>query len=219
VVERTDFEDLRLDMVERQIVARGIRAPRILAAMRKVKREAFVPRKIRDYAYEDRALSIEEGQTISQPYIVALMIDALELEPRDRVLEIGTGSGYAAAVMAELVDEVFTMERLEWLGELAQKRLVRNGYERVHVRMGDGTLGWPEEAPFDAISVAACGPSIPSSLQEQLAIGGRMVLPVGKAIGDQRLVRVTRVGAEDYVEEGLGKVRFVPLVGEEGVHP
>ena len=153
MVERTDFEDLRLDMVERQIVARGIRSPRILAAMRKVKREAFVPRNMRDYAYEDRALSIEEGQTISQPYIVALMIDALELEPRDRVLEIGTGSGYAAAVMAELVDEVFTMERLEWLGELAQKRLTRNGYERVHVRLGDGTRGWPEEAPFDAISV------------------------------------------------------------------
>ena len=212
----TDFRERRNAMVEQQIAERGIRSPRVLAAMRKVKREAFLPRHLRDHAYEDRALSIEEGQTISQPYIVALMIDALDLEPGDRVLEIGTGSGYAAAVMAELGAEVYTIERLEWLAELGAKRLARNGYERVHVRHGDGTLGWPEAAPFDAISVAACGPVVPASLEQQLELGGILVMPVGNTSGYQRLVRLTRRGPSDFDEEDLGRVRFVPLVGEEG---
>ncbi len=212
MVAQEDFVARRLAMVEQQIERRGIRSARVLDAMRAVKREGFVPSEIRNSAYEDRALSIEEGQTISQPYIVALMVDALELAPTDRVLEIGTGSGYAAAVLCEVAGEVYTIERLEWLAELGHKRLVRNGYESIHTRHGDGTLGWSEQAPFDAISVAACGPEVPPCLAEQLAIGGRLVMPVGKTSRDQHLIRRLRRSQHTFVDEDLGKVRFVPLI-------
>jgi protein-L-isoaspartate(D-aspartate) O-methyltransferase len=211
-----DFDTLRQRMVERQIAARGIRSPRLLAAMGKVQREGYVPTYLGEFAYEDTPLPIEEEQTISQPYIVAFMLDALELSGDERVLEIGTGSGYAAAVLAELAREVFTIERHELLARTAGRRLKRDGYANVHIRHGDGTVGWPEEAPFDAIVVAAGGPAVPAALREQLAVGGRLVIPVGETVGLQKLVRVTRLGAGRYREEELADVRFVPLVGREG---
>ncbi len=213
---RLGFEDLRRRMVEQQIAARGLRSPRVLAAMRKVRREGYVPSYLGEFAYEDSPLPIEEEQTISQPYIVAYMVAALELQGGERVLEIGTGSGYAAAVLAEIAGQVYTIERHERLARKASERLRRDGYENVHVRCGDGTLGWPEAAPFDAIVVAAGGPRIPESLREQLALGGRLVIPVGEVVGLQKLIRVTRIGAERYEQEELTDVRFVPLIGREG---
>jgi protein-L-isoaspartate(D-aspartate) O-methyltransferase len=211
-----DFEGKRREMVERQVAARGVRSPRVLAAMRKVRREGYVPSYLGEFAYEDTPLPIEEEQTISQPYIVAFMVEALELEPGERVLEIGTGSGYAAAVLAELAREVYTIERHARLARTAQERLARDGYSNVHVRHGDGTRGWSEAAPFDAIVVAAGGPEVPHSLREQLAIGGRLVIPVGEVVGMQTLKRITRVTEDRYDEEDLADVRFVPLVGAEG---
>jgi protein-L-isoaspartate(D-aspartate) O-methyltransferase len=211
-----DYEDQRDAMVEQQIAARGVRSPSVLAAMKKVRREGFVPSYLGEFAYSDTPLPIEEEQTISQPYIVAFMIEALGLKGGERVLEIGTGSGYAAAVLAEIAAEVYTIERHELLARTAAERLAREGYTNVHVRHGDGTLGWPESAPFDAIVVAAGGPEVPATLKQQLAIGGRLVIPVGKTVGLQKLVRVTRVAADKYREEAIGDVRFVPLVGAEG---
>lgn len=211
-----DFDALRERMVERQIAARGVRSPRVLDAMRRVRRERYVPSSLGEFAYDDTPLPIEEQQTISQPYIVAFMLEALELGGGERVLEIGTGSGYAAAVLAELAGEVYTIERHERLARTAGERLARDGYANVHVRCGDGTLGWPEAAPFDAIVVAASGPRVPETLRQQLASGGRLVIPVGSAVGRQKLVRVTRLDAERYREEDLAEVRFVPLVGEAG---
>jgi protein-L-isoaspartate(D-aspartate) O-methyltransferase len=208
----------RRRMVEEQIAARGVRSPAVLEAMRTVRREGFVPSYLGEFAYDDTPLPIEQEQTISQPFIVAFMVEALELEGHERVLEIGTGSGYAAAVLAEVAHEVYTIERHEKLARSAEARLAEEGYEQVHVRCGDGTLGWPEEAPFDAIIVAAGGPSVPGSLREQLAIGGRLVIPVGESVGLQSLRRITRVAADEYREEDLGGVRFVPLIGEEGWH-
>ncbi len=211
-----DTKRARHDMVELQIAARGVSSPRVLNAMRRVRREGYVPSYLGEFAYEDTPLPIEEEQTISQPYIVAFMVEALDLEGHERVLEIGTGSGYAAAVLAEIAAEVFTIERHAKLAELAESRLLRDGYENVHVRHGDGSLGWPDEAPFDAIIVAAGGPEVPASLKEQLAIGGRLVIPVGETVGLQKLVRVTRDSQEDYRHQSLVDVRFVPLVGQEG---
>jgi protein-L-isoaspartate(D-aspartate) O-methyltransferase len=213
-----DHERMRDEMVERQIAARGVRSPRVLAAMKKVRREGYVPSYLGEFAYQDTPLPIEEEQTISQPYIVAFMIEALNLKGGERVLEIGTGSGYAAAVLAEIAGEVYTIERHEKLARTAADRLERDGYRNVHVRHGDGTLGWPEAAPFDAIVVAAGGPEVPPSLRRQLAIGGRLVIPVGEVIGLQKLIRVTRVGDDEYDEEEIGDVRFVPLIGSEGWH-
>ncbi|MBW2245546.1 MAG: protein-L-isoaspartate(D-aspartate) O-methyltransferase, partial [Deltaproteobacteria bacterium] len=195
---------------------RGVRSPAVLDAMRKVRREGFVPSYLGEFAYEDAPLPIEEEQTISQPYIVALMVEALALEGHERVLEIGTGSGYAAAVLAEIAREVYTIERHEKLARSAELRLAEEGYGQVRVRCGDGTLGWPEQAPFDAIVVAAGGPSVPDSLRQQLAIGGRLVIPVGEQVGLQTLRRITRVDVDEFREEDLGGVRFVPLIGEEG---
>ncbi|HEM46220.1 MAG TPA: protein-L-isoaspartate(D-aspartate) O-methyltransferase, partial [Alphaproteobacteria bacterium] len=180
-----DFTTQREEMVRRQIEARGVRAKAVLDAMRTVRREGFVPSYLGEFAYDDTPLPIEEEQTISQPYIVAFMIEALELAGDERVLEIGTGSGYAAAVLAEIAREVYTIERHEGLARTAAARLAEQGYGRVHVRCGDGTLGWPEAAPFDAIVVAAGGPRVPASLREQLAIGGRLVIPVGDQVGLQ----------------------------------
>jgi protein-L-isoaspartate(D-aspartate) O-methyltransferase len=204
----------RLRMVEQHIAARGVRAPRVLAAMRTVRREDFVPAELAGSAYEDAPLPIAEGQTISQPYIVAVMMEALELMGLERVLEVGTGSGYAAAVLAELAREVYTIERRATHALAAAERLRRCGYANVHVRRGDGTLGWPESAPFDAIVVAAATPKIPAALREQLALGGRLVVPVGDAVGSQELVRVRRWSEAGYLEEELGPVRFVPLIGD-----
>jgi protein-L-isoaspartate(D-aspartate) O-methyltransferase len=161
-------------------------------------------------------LPIGSGQTISQPFIVARMAEAAEIKASDRVLEVGTGSGYAAAVLAELAAEVFTVERYRELAEQARKRLHASGYRDVSIKVGDGSKGWPEKAPFDAIVVAAGGPSVPLSLQRQLEIGGRLVIPVGDRRESQRLLRITRVGDDTFDQEDLGGVMFVPLIGEEG---
>jgi protein-L-isoaspartate(D-aspartate) O-methyltransferase len=203
-------------MVEIQIAARGIRDPLVLDAMRRVPREAFVPERLRPFAYEDGPLSIGEGQTISQPYIVAVMTEAAQLKPGGRALEIGTGSGYGAAVLAGIAAEVYTIERLAGLAESARRRLAELGYHNVHVLLGDGTLGWPEHAPYDAIVVTAEGPRVPPALLDQLAIGGRLVMPVGGESRFQRLVRVRRKGTDDYDYEDLEEVAFVPLIGAEG---
>jgi len=218
VTDSRSFEQQRAAMVERQIAARGVRSQAVLDAMRTVRREGFVPSYLGEFAYEDAPLPIEEEQTISQPYIVAFMVEALGLEGHERVLEIGTGSGYSAAVLAEIARQVYTIERHGGLARSAEARLSEEGYEQVRVRCGDGTLGWPEEAPFDAIVVAAGGPAVPDSLREQLAIGGRLVIPVGDQVGHQTLRRITRLGADEFRDEDLGGVRFVPLVGEEGWH-
>jgi protein-L-isoaspartate(D-aspartate) O-methyltransferase len=212
---RFDRNEQREHMVERQLGRRGIRDPAVMRAMRTVPRERFVPPDLAKHAYDDTPLPIAANQTISQPYIVALMVDALALEPDDKVLEIGTGSGYAAAVLAELAREVFTMERQITLCKLARFRLRALGYDNVEVRCGDGTTGWPEEAPFDAIAVTAGGPAVPQSLRSQLAVGGRLVMPVGDA-GTQRLLRVWRTDTATFEQEDLGGVRFVPLIGAEG---
>ena len=198
-------------MVERQIVARGVRSPQVLAAMKKVRREGYVPSYLGEFAYDDTPLPIEDEQTISQPYIVAVMIEALKLHGGERVLEIGTGSGYAAAVLAEIAAQVYTIERHGRLARVARERLARDGYDNVHIRHGDGTLGWPEAAPFDAIVVAAGGPEVPPSLKAQLAVGGRLVIPVGRF--EQQLVRIRKT-PEGISREVLFGVRFVPMRGE-----
>lgn len=211
----TDFVKLRSRMVERQIAARGISDPAVLEAMRTVPREEFVSPELRSRACDDGPLPIGSGQTISQPFIVASMVESLQLHPDDRVLEIGVGSGYAAAVMAEIVEEVYGIERHAELAESARQRLERLSYENIMIRHGDGTKGWDEYAPFDAIIVAASGPKIPESLLAQLAPGGRMVIPIGSSVFDQRLIRVRRTD-RGFRQDRLEPVRFVPLVGEEG---
>lgn len=210
------FENSREQMVSQQLIGRGIHDPLVIAAMRQVPREAFVDEGYRQYAYDDGPLPILEGQTISQPYVVALMIELLRLSPTDKVLEIGSGSGYAAAILSRIAAEVFTVERVSSLVEYARKNIDSLGYSNVHVKQGDGTLGWPEFAPFEAIIVAAGGPSIPTSLKEQLAIGGRLIIPVGKEQRSQRLVRVQKTAEEKYKEKKLSYVRFVPLIGDQG---
>lgn len=211
-----DFVKLRDKMVDRQIAARGIRSPAVLDAMRSVPREEFVPEGMRDFAYDDSPLPIGANQTISQPYIVAFMTDALCLEGGETVLDIGTGSGYAAAVLAVIAGRVYTVERIEELADSARERLKRLGYDNVEVIHADGTKGWPDQAPYDAIVVAAGGPEVPEPLKEQLKIGGRLVIPIGMDRSIQELVRVTRTSEAEYVLEDLTSVRFVPLVGEEG---
>jgi protein-L-isoaspartate(D-aspartate) O-methyltransferase len=210
------FREQRQQLVERQIRSRGVTDPAVLAAVESVPREAFLRPELAEFAYLDRALPIEKGQTISQPYIVALMTEALELKPRDRVLEVGTGSGYAAAILGKIAREVYTIERHGELAEQAARRLRDQGFDNVHVLHGDGTLGWPEHAPFDAIVVAAGGPEVPQPLLDQLAIGGRLVIPVGEEKALQCLVRVTRSGESDYQREELCDVHFVPLIGAQG---
>ena len=214
-----DLSKLREDMVEHQIAARSVRSEAVLGALRKVPREAFLPERLAEFAYEDSPLPIAAGQTISQPYIVALMTEALELKGDERVLEIGTGSGYAAAVLAEIAAEVYTVERIGELAEKAAATLDALGYRNVHVVHGDGTLGWAAAAPYDAIIVAAGGPTIPESLKEQLKVGGRLVMPVGADPRAQELVRVTRISKEQFKSEDIADVRFVPLVGKEGWTP
>lgn len=218
-IEKTakdDLKALRQEMVQFQLAARGLTDQRVLDALASVPREAFVPEELVPYAYQDRPLPIEAQQTISQPYIVALMTAALELRPQDRVLEIGTGSGYAAAVLAEICAEVYTVERFGELADSARERLQSLGYDNVHVRHGDGTLGWPEHAPYDGIVVAAAAPEVPEPLKQQLGIGGRLVIPVGATLDSQTLLRIRRIDEERFEYDDLGGVRFVPLVGEAG---
>ncbi len=197
-------------------MGRGISDSAVLAAMRQVPREEFVDPGMRELAYEDHPLPIAKGQTISQPFIVAYMTEALELTGSDRVLEVGTGSGYAAAVLSRIVDRVYSVERLEELAEDARRRLERLGYGNVVVLVGDGSLGWPEHAPYDAIVVTAGAPRVPTPLLRQLTGGGRLVIPVGPSSLLQNLVRVRRVGDDEVRYEELCGVRFVPLVGAEG---
>jgi len=202
-------------MVEDQLVRRGISDPAVLAAFRSVPREHFVPDDLRRHAYSDMSLPIGHDQTISQPYVVALTASALELEGTERVLEIGTGSGYQAAILGQLAWEVFSVERLEALADVAIAKLASQGIENIHVSCHDGTLGWREEAPFNAIAVAAGGPVVPKALLQQLTDGGRLVIPVGPEKSSQLLMRVTRRG-DQFVHESLGPVRFVPLIGAQG---
>jgi protein-L-isoaspartate(D-aspartate) O-methyltransferase len=203
----------RQHMVDRQLRARGIRDPRVLTAMSVIPREHFLSDSAAGAAYADRPLAIGLGQTISQPYIVALMTEALGLRASDRVLEIGTGSGYSAAVLSQLAARVFTVERHPALANLARSRLAALALGNVDVRCGDGSLGWPEHAPFDAIAVTAAGPRVPTALLEQLAPGGRLVMPIDDASG-QELVLVRRE-PEGLVTSSLGDVVFVPLIGEQ----
>lgn len=211
-----DFDHARQTMVTRQVAARGVNDERVLAAMRRVPRERFVPGELRELAYDDTALPLTDGQTISQPYIVAVMAEAAEIEPDDRVLEIGAGSGYAAAVLAEMAREVVTIERKPSLARRARRNLSEAGYREVKVITGDGTLGWPEAAPFDAILAAAGGSHIPPAWKDQLAVGGRLVMPVGETSRRQSLRKILRTGLDRFEEEDLGQVVFVPLVGAEG---
>jgi protein-L-isoaspartate(D-aspartate) O-methyltransferase len=203
-------------MVDVQIASRGVSDPRVLRAMREVPRERFVAGTLVESAYKDSPLPIEDGQTISQPYIVARMIEAAEIAPGDRVLEIGAGCGYAAAVMSLIADRVYTIERQPGLAKSAADRLRRLGYANAEVRTGDGTRGWAEAAPFDAILAAAAGPRVPEVLKRQLKVGGRLVMPVGASAYDQRLVKLTRRTENAFAEEDLGAVTFVPLIGEHG---
>ncbi len=212
----SSYTEKRKRMVRGQIASRGVADPRVLTAMSLVPRELFVQERMREFAYEDAPLPIEEAQTISQPYIVAIMAEALELGPSDRILEIGAGSGYAAAVLSRIGGEVFAVERHATLAKLAQERASALGYDNLQIRHGDGTLGWAEHQPYDAIAVAAGGPHVPPKLMEQLAIGGRLVIPVGDEPRTQELLRVRREGPSEYRRESLGRVRFVPLIGTQG---
>ncbi len=209
-----DTREARMKMVEQQIAARGITDEKVLEAMRKVERHRFVPGQYREYAYADRPLPIGEGQTISQPYVVAFMTEMLELRQNSKVLEIGTGSGYQAAVLAEICDNVWTIEVNRTLAETADRILEETGYGKVHVRAGDGYQGWPEYAPFDAI-IVTCAPSdVPEPLKEQLAEGGRMIIPVDVSFG-QELVLLRKVKGKLVRREVL-PVRFVPMISDDG---
>src|SRR6185369_12803751 len=178
-------------------------------------REAFIAEPLKEFAYEDSPLPIEAGQTISQPYIVARMLELAEVKPGDRVLEVGAGSGYAAAVLGRIADRVYAIERHELLADQARGRLKRLCYDNVEIICGDGTKGLPDKAPFDAIIVSAGGPQVPETLKQQLAIGGRLVIPVGRDI-HQTLLRIRRTGEDSFEEEDFGAVAFVPLIGAEG---
>ncbi len=210
-----NLNDLRNRMVDQHLARRGISDPRVLEAFRRVPREQFVPPDMAELAYADSPLPIGKGQTISQPYIVALTVAALQLQGDERVLEIGAGSGYAAAILSHLAKEVVTIERVESLADTARERLARLGFDNVTLIHADGTLGWPDRAPYDAIAVAAGGPEVPRAFREQLARGGRLVMPVGPE-DQQVLRRVTRTSGDEFRDERITEVRFVPLIGEQG---
>lgn len=204
------------DMLKKQIQARGVTDPQVLEAMGSVPRHEFVPKHLQPYAYEDRPLPIGQGQTISQPYIVAFMTQALRLQKNESVLEIGTGLGYQAAVLSRIATRVFTVEYLEELAEQARECLSRMEYHNVYLKICDGTEGWPEYAPYKGIIVTASGPEVPESLKEQLDIGGRLVMPVGNYRFGQYLLRLTKGYYRDFQEERLLDVAFVPLRGKYG---
>lgn len=206
-----DYKIMRSEMVKRQIIARGVKDKKVIDAMTNVPRHLFVPQEELDNAYKDQARSIGQGQTISQPYIVAFMTEELKLKPADRVLEIGTGSGYQAAILGQIVDTVFSIEIIEELAIQAQKTIESLKYNNIVIKQGDGYLGWPEKAPFDAIIVTAAPPTIPPLLLEQLKSGGRMILPVGEYV--QELVIVSKNDGGHTMESVL-PVRFVPMTGK-----
>jgi protein-L-isoaspartate(D-aspartate) O-methyltransferase len=210
----TERVEERKEMVAMQIAARGINDANVLAAMRKVPRHAFMPAAQQRYAYVDSALPIEHGQTISQPYIVAFMTEALQLDPNSKVLEIGTGSGYQAAVCAEIAREVYTIEIVEELAASAAKVLKELGYDNVHVKAGDGFFGWPGHAPFDAIIGTAAAGRVPEPLLEQLKPGGRMILPVENDFGFQHLILITKDENGNLQQKNVMPVQFVPMTGE-----
>ena len=209
-----NYEKERSRMVDEQIMARGVKDERVLAAMRKVPRHEFLPEGIRGMAYQDNALPLGEGQTISQPYMVALMTELLELKGTERVLEIGTGSGYQAAVLSHVCEKVYTVERIKMLADKARATLDRLGYRTVAIKTYVGTYGWKEMAPFDAIMVTAGAPEIPAPLVEQLCVGGRMVIPVGERYG-QQLVKVVKTAEGTRTEQSV-PCMFVPLIGNHG---
>jgi protein-L-isoaspartate(D-aspartate) O-methyltransferase len=211
-----DFESMRRRMVDTQVAGRGVSDQHLLDAMRQVPREAFVEAGFEELAYDDRPLPIGRGQTISQPYVVALMIESAGIRPVDTVLEVGAGSGYAAAIMSRVARHVYAIERHAPLAEAARERLARLGFDNVTLTVGDGTRGWPEMAPFDTILVAAGGPEVPMALKEQLAVGGRLVIPVGRSRNRQTLLRVVRSAPDAYETDDLGAVMFVPLIGAHG---
>ena len=202
-------------MVQTQLIGRDITDEAVINSMLIVPRHKYVMEDKQEYAYYDTALEIEAGQTISQPYIVALMAQALELKGSDCVLEIGTGSGYSAAILSRMAAHIYTIERHNILAHSAKERFQNHGYENIEVRVEDGSLGWIEKAPFDAILVTAGGPVIPDPLINQLAVGGRLVIPVGDK-GEQKLLRVKKTAKSELIEENLGSVRFVPLIGTKG---
>jgi len=209
-----DFPKARGKMVEEQIIARGIKDPRVIAAMKKVPRHLFVEEALQNQAYSDHPLPIGEKQTISQPYMVALMTEAMQLTGEERVLEIGAGSGYQTAILAELAREVYSIERIRSLAIKARKLLYELGYFNAEIKIFDGTLGWAEKGPFDAIMVTAGAPNIPQPLYDQLALQGRLVIPVGDVYA-QDLFRITRI-EEGLKKEDLGGCRFVKLIGKYG---
>ncbi|QKK27140.1 protein-L-isoaspartate(D-aspartate) O-methyltransferase [Rhizobium hidalgonense] len=216
-----DMTRIRERMVEHQLTRRGIGDRSVIEAMRTVPREKFVAPGFEEYAYDDAPLSIGEGQTISQPFIVALMLEKADLKAGDKVLEVGTGSGYASALMSRIARQIYSIERHERLALQARERFETLGYRNIDVRVGDGSKGWPEAAPFDAIVVSAAAPEVPSALKEQLDIGGRLIIPVGRS-QEQRLKRVMRTGPAAFEEDDLGGVVFVPLIGEDAwtaAHP
>ena len=208
------FEAARKRMVEEQILRRGIGAERVLAALADVPRELFVPADLHENAYEDRALPIASGQTISQPYVVAAMIDTADIGPADTVLEVGAGSGYAAAVISRIAARVIAIECEASLVVMAKERLARLGYTNVEISCGDGRLGSPRDAPFDSILVSAAASAVPEALKQQLAIGGRLVMPVGD-IASQTMVLIVRCATDQFIQTRLGPVRFVPLLEME----
>lgn len=210
-----DFESEREEMVELQLKRRGITDENVLDAMAEVPREYFVKEEMKEFAYDDSALPIAADQTISQPYIVALMVQELEPEASDVILDIGTGSGYAAAVVSRIVEQVYSIERIEKLANRASETISKLGYDNIHIKHGDGTKGWPEHAPFDGIMVAAGGPVVPETLKDQLAGGGHFIIPVGEVTSSQKLKKFTKDEEGNIHEGDLGRVRFVPLIGEE----
>ena len=202
----------RTEMIERDLRGRGIRDQKVLDAMEEVDRSLFVPDELQHQSYEDRPLPIGESQTISQPYIVAFMAEILELNESDKVLEIGTGCGYNAAILSRIAKEVYSIEIIEWLADLAKKNLKKTDISNIHSRHGDGYEGWPQAAPFDAIVLTAAAPKIPETLKRQLKVGGKLLAPVGKAA--QRLKLIERKGEEEFHEKTLQMVSFVPMTGE-----
>ena len=212
-----NFSIARRRMVEDQVMARGVTDPKVIDAMLRVPRHKFVEQALESQAYQDAPLPIGERQTISQPYMVAVMSEALLLDGTEKVLEVGTGSGYQAAVLALLADRVFSLERIPALARRARKILDACGYSKVNIRLADGTLGWQEMAPFDAIIVTAGAPDVPRDYLDQLAVGGRLVIPVGDRLS-QVLMRITRTAEDEFEKEQLLGCRFVPLVGNHGWH-